>query len=95
MNYTLLSCLTYLTAMYSVLPFLRPNHRLAVIVLWPFKLVAGALSPLLVIMNTMGALRGLRLRNGRLMGTGIIRRVAGRALHPRGHQRSRWIRKRF
>ena len=79
---TLFTVLTYLTAINSVLPFLRPNHRLTVMVLWPFKLVAGALSPLLVVMNILGGLRGLCLRNGRLVGTGIAGALlAGRFIH--------------
>jgi len=79
---TLLSILTYLTAINSALPFLRPNHRLVALVLWPFKLVAGALSPILALMSILGALRGLRLRDGKLTGAGIIGALlAGRYIH--------------
>lgn len=79
---TLLSLLTYLAALNSILPFLRPTNRLAIMILWPFKLVAGALSPLLVVLNILAALRGLRLKNGKLAGAGVIGALlAGRYIY--------------
>ncbi len=69
---TLLSILTYLTALNSALPFLKPKYRLAAFLLWPFKLVADALSPLLAVLSILAAVRGLLLRDGKLVAAGII-----------------------
>ena len=64
--------LTYLTALLGAALHLRPVHRLAALSLWSLKLVAGALSPFLVLIGAVGAMQGLLRRNWKLAGAGVI-----------------------
>ncbi len=68
----ILSLLTYLAALQSVAIYLRPTHRLAALILWSFKLVAGATAPVLALIGALGTLQGLLRRDWKLVGAGII-----------------------
>jgi acetyl esterase/lipase len=68
----LLGLAVYFSALLSVLPFLLPRRPSARVLLWPFKLLAGALAPLLGLVGALGALCGLIRHNGRLAGAGLV-----------------------
>jgi acetyl esterase/lipase len=69
---TLLSILTYVSALWSLVPFWRPARRGAVVLLWLPKLLAGALAPILGLLGALGASLGLARRDGNLAAAGIV-----------------------
>jgi acetyl esterase/lipase len=73
---TILTLTTFLSAGFSLLPFLNPKNRERAAMLWFPKLLAGAFSSVLLVFSTIGALYGrLRrkrvLRLGGLLGMGL------------------------
>ena len=69
---TILKFLTYLSALLSIAPFLRPADSSKKTLLWIPKLLGGALSPLVGITGLWGALLGLTRRDWKLAGAGIL-----------------------
>jgi acetyl esterase/lipase len=67
-----LSVFVYLSALLSTLPFLRPKDTSTKALLWPFKLLAGALAPVLGFLSGLGVLLGLARRSGRMAVTGFL-----------------------
>jgi acetyl esterase/lipase len=63
---------TYLAALLSVVPFMRPTKQAATVLLWPFKLLIGALSPVLALVGGIGAVAGLLRRDWRLAWAGAL-----------------------
>ena len=69
---TLLKILTYISAIFSLLPFLKPQDRSKKTLLWVPKLLAGAFSPIHAIICGLGALLGLIRRDWKLASAGLI-----------------------
>jgi acetyl esterase/lipase len=69
---TLLNILTYISAFFSLLPFLKPQDRSQKTLLWVPKLLAGAFSPIHAIICGLGALLGLVRRDWKLASAGLI-----------------------
>jgi acetyl esterase/lipase len=69
---TLLTLLVYFSALLSLVPFLRPRSQSVHVLLWFWKLLAGALAPLLALVGALGALWGLVRRDGKLAGAGLL-----------------------
>jgi len=69
---TVIKAMIYQSALLGVLPFLRPSSLGAAVLLWPFKLLAGALSPLLGLVGGLGALLGFARRDWKLAGVGAV-----------------------
>jgi acetyl esterase/lipase len=69
---TLLKILTYISAAFSLLPFLKPLDRSLKTLLWVPKLLAGAFSPIHGIICGLGALLGLVRRDWKLTSAGLI-----------------------
>lgn len=69
---TLLKILTYLSAVLGALLFLRPTDSAVKTLLWIPKLIAGALSPILGFFGGMGVMMGLKQRDWKLAGAGIL-----------------------
>ncbi len=72
----IMKALTYMAGLLAAAALARPAVPLAKLLLWPFKLFGGALTPILGIVSGMGALLGLVRRDWRMAGTG----AAGTAL---------------
>ncbi|MFC2026078.1 alpha/beta hydrolase [Chloroflexota bacterium] len=68
----ILAIYTYLYALLSIVPFLRPKYRPAGILLWVPKLFAGALSPVISLVCGLGAVLGLTHRDWKLTGAGLL-----------------------
>jgi acetyl esterase/lipase len=68
----ILAFLTWAAAILSITPFLRPGNPYVTILLWPFKLMAGALSTVLAVISGLGALAGLVRRDWTLASVGAI-----------------------
>jgi acetyl esterase/lipase len=68
----LLRILTYLSAVFGTLLYIRPEDNSKRTLLWIPKLLAGALSPVLGITGALGALLGLIQRDWKLLGAGIL-----------------------
>ena len=62
----------YLSALLSLVPFLKPPDRSLVALLWMPKLLAGALSPILGIVGALGAVLGFLRRDWKLAGAGFL-----------------------
>ena len=69
---TLLKILTYISAFFSLLPFLKPQDRSQKTLLWVPKLVSGAFSPIHAIICGLGTLFGLVRRDWKLASAGLI-----------------------
>jgi acetyl esterase/lipase len=69
---TVLAFLTWLSVLLSVLPLVHPRDRAVKALLWLPKLLAGALSPILAIIGSLGAVLGLARRDWKLAGAGIL-----------------------
>jgi hypothetical protein len=69
---TILAFLTWAAALLCISPFLRPSNSNVTILLWPFKLMAGALSTVLALISGLGALLGLVRRDWPLASAGAI-----------------------
>jgi acetyl esterase/lipase len=68
----LLAVLTYLSALLSLAPFVRPRDRSAEPLLWLPKLLGGALSLVAGVVGGLGALLGLARRDGKLAAAGVL-----------------------
>jgi len=73
---SMVKTLTYLASLLAAAALSRPRVPLVRLLLWPFKLVGGALTPILGIVSGLGALLGLVRRDWKMAGTG----AAGTAL---------------
>jgi acetyl esterase/lipase len=62
----------YLSALLGVAPFVRTEDRSLAALLWLPKLLAGALSPILGILGSLGAVLGLTRRDWKLAGAGFL-----------------------
>lgn len=69
---TLIKILTYLFAIQSLLPFLKPKDHAPHFLLWFPKLFAGALAPLHAIICGVGAFVGLVRKDWKLATVGLI-----------------------
>ena len=69
---TFLKILTYISAAFSLMPFLKPQDRSQKTLLWVPKLLAGAFSPIHGIICGLGALLGLVRRDWKLASAGLI-----------------------
>lgn len=69
---TLIKILTILSAFHSLLPFLKPNDRSAKTLLWFPKMLAGAFSPIHMIICGLGAFVGLVRKDWKLASIGLI-----------------------
>ena len=67
-----LKALTYLADLLAATALARPSVLLARLLMWPFKLVGGALTPILGIVSGLGALLGLVHREWRMAGAGAV-----------------------
>lgn len=63
---------TYLSTLLAVVAFLRPSVLAARMLLWPFKLLGGALSTILGLISGLGAISGLLRRDWRMAGIGAV-----------------------
>jgi acetyl esterase/lipase len=68
----LLKFLTYFSAFQSLLPFLKPSDRSKKTLLWLPKMIAGALSPIVILICGFGVLVGLLRRNWKMTSAGLI-----------------------
>jgi len=68
----LIKALTYLSALQSLLPFLKPSDRSMKTLLWIPKLIAGAIAPINAIICGLGALVGLLRRDWKLASLGLM-----------------------
>lgn len=66
------SLYTFIAALLSAILFLRPSRRLLALTLWPVKLVASALAPLLALLSASGLLLGLLRRDWKLVAAGFF-----------------------
>jgi acetyl esterase/lipase len=66
-----LRVLVYVSALLTVLPFLRPRGLAARAWMWVGKLLAGALAPILGIVSGLGGVLGLMRRDWKLAGAGL------------------------
>ena len=71
MNSTL-KLLTYLSAIFGSILFLRPRDTSVNTLLWFPKMISGGLSPILGISGIMGALLGLIRRDWKLTSAGLL-----------------------
>jgi acetyl esterase/lipase len=69
---TLVRVLVYLSALATFVPFLKPKEHAATILLWPWKLLSGALSYLLSFYTALGAVIGFFWRDWPLVGVGAL-----------------------
>ena len=69
---SIISFLTYMSALFSIVAFLRPRNLSVEALLWIPKLLAGALSPILGVFSALGVLWGVTKRDWKLTGTGIL-----------------------
>jgi len=67
-----IKALTYLSALQSLLPFLKPSDRSIKTLLWIPKLIAGAIAPFNAIICGLGAFVGLLRRDWKLASLGLI-----------------------
>jgi acetyl esterase/lipase len=63
--------LTYLSALLASVPFFKSDNLTVRALLWPFKILAGALAPVLGLVSGLGALLGLARRDWKLAGAGL------------------------
>jgi acetyl esterase/lipase len=68
----LIKVLTYLSALLSLLPFLKPQAHSQKFLLWIPKIFGGALAPIHTIICGVGALVGLSRRDWKLASAGLI-----------------------
>jgi acetyl esterase/lipase len=68
----LLKTLTFVTAVQSLLPFLKPQDRSLQTLLWLPKLIAGAFSSIHVVIGGIGALVGLLRKDWKWASMGLI-----------------------
>ena len=69
---TFLKTQVYLSALLSLVPFVKPEDRSLAALLWLPKLLAGALAPILGMIGALGAGLGLLRRDWKLAGVGIL-----------------------
>jgi len=70
--YRFLRIQVYVSALLSIVPFLKPADRSIAALLWLPKLLAGALSTIVGITGAVGAVLGLVRRDWKLAGAGIV-----------------------
>ncbi|MEJ2211780.1 MAG: alpha/beta hydrolase [Anaerolineae bacterium] len=62
----------FLSTLLSLVPFFKPKDPSLAALVWLPKVMAGAFSPILALVSTLGALLGLARRDGKLAGAGIL-----------------------
>ena len=70
--YRFLKMQVYVSALLSIVPFLKPEDRSIAALLWLPKLLAGALSTIVGITGGVGAVVGLIRRDWKLAGAGFL-----------------------
>lgn len=68
----LLKTQVYLSTLLSMVPFCKPQDRALAALVWPYKVIAGAFSPILALVGGLGALLGLVRRDWKLAAAGLL-----------------------